>query len=190
MSYWNEPLPPFLLDEPPNFLFDEPPKRRGSPWLAWMVIIAVLASLAWAQAHPAPRRRGIGQRVLGTVSLTSALNEWQARLIVGRAQLFQTQRQQLLQEAAALDRGTLSQRLRNVALGGELHANAKAPLIERGSRQSNLWGGNLYPKRPRSQQIEWTSLINIRPTAGNPSMEIQDKKLKARMKAVLDQLLP
>lgn len=29
-----------------------------------------------------------------------------------------------------------------IAIGGELHADAQAMLLERGSRQSDLWGAN------------------------------------------------
>ena len=36
-------------------------------------------------------------------------------------------------------------RLAIMAIGGELHADAEAMLLEEGSRQEDLWGINLYP---------------------------------------------
>ena len=61
-----------------------------------------------------------------------------------------------------------------LGLGGEMHADAEQLLLEDGSRQADLWGANYYPGRGREGCIEYTSLINIRPAAGNRSMEIQD----------------
>ena len=77
-----------------------------------------------------------------------------------------------------------------VAFGGELHADAEALLLERGSSQADLWGGNLYPSNPKGNQIEFTALINIRPSAGNNSMEVKDDGTKIKMRAILDKILP
>ncbi|MBI3251751.1 MAG: hypothetical protein HYZ52_00305 [Candidatus Omnitrophica bacterium] len=76
-----------------------------------------------------------------------------------------------------------------VALGGELHSDAEALLLEKGCLQKNLWGGNLYPDLPGEGRIVYTSMINIRPSAGNRSMELKDEKARARVKIVLDKLI-
>ncbi len=34
---------------------------------------------------------------------------------------------------------------KSMAIGGELHSDEEALLIENGSKQSNLWGINIYP---------------------------------------------
>ena len=68
-----------------------------------------------------------------------------------------------------------------VAIGGEMHADAEAVLLEAGSRQADLWGANYYPGRGREGCIEYTSLINIRPSAGNRGMELIDPALRARV---------
>ena len=68
-----------------------------------------------------------------------------------------------------------------VAIGGEMHADAEAVLLEAGSRQADLWGANYYPGRGREGCIEYTSLINIRPSAGNRGMELLDPALRARV---------
>ena len=76
-----------------------------------------------------------------------------------------------------------------VAMGGELHSDAEALLLENGSAQGDLWGGNFYPANPQENQIEYSSLINIRPSAGNRSMEVKDETVKAKMREVVQRLL-
>jgi hypothetical protein len=73
---------------------------------------------------------------------------------------------------------------RLVALGGEMQADAEAALLEAGSRQADIWGANYYPGRGRDGCIEYTSLINIRPAAGNRGMELQDEALRARLREI------
>ena len=68
------------------------------------------------------------------------------------------------------------------AVGGELHADEEAALLELGSRQQDLWGANYYPGRGRDGCIEFTSLINIRPAQGNRNMTIEDPALRDRVR--------
>ena len=75
------------------------------------------------------------------------------------------------------------------AVGGELHADEEAVLLEDGSRQDDLWGANYYPGRGPDDCIEYTSLINIRPSAGNRSMVVQDEALRARIRAITHALI-
>lgn len=69
-----------------------------------------------------------------------------------------------------------------VAVGGELHADAEAILLEGGSRQADLWGANYYPGRGSEGCIEYTSLINIRPAQGNRSMVVSDPEVRRRVR--------
>ena len=71
------------------------------------------------------------------------------------------------------------------AVGGELHADAEEILIENGSRQSDLWGGNYFPGRGEGECIVFNSLINIRPAAGNRSLTVEDPVLRDRIRAVV-----
>lgn len=64
------------------------------------------------------------------------------------------------------------------AVGGELHADAEEVLLENGSRQSDLWGANYYPGRGADECIEYTLLINIRPSQGNRSMVVEDPVIR------------
>jgi Protein of unknown function (DUF5674) len=70
------------------------------------------------------------------------------------------------------------------ALGGELHADEEALLLEHGCRQENLWGANYYPGRGEEGCIEYTSLINIRPAQDNRSMVIADAAVRARVRDI------
>jgi len=76
-----------------------------------------------------------------------------------------------------------------LALGGELHADCEAVLLERGSRQADLWGFNIYPTKNSDERIEFTSLINIRPAQGNRSIEIQDTNLRKQIRVTIDKLV-
>lgn len=76
-----------------------------------------------------------------------------------------------------------------IALGGELHADAEAVLLEAGASPASLWGANLYPMLPPEYRIEFTSLINIRPAQGNPGMEVLDPALRARIREITKSLL-
>ena len=73
-------------------------------------------------------------------------------------------------------------RLGIAAVGGQLHADGEALLLARGSAQADLWGANYYPGRGEEDCIEYTSLINIRPAAGNRSMEVEDEAVRRRIR--------
>lgn len=47
-----------------------------------------------------------------------------------------------------------------MAIGGELHSDEEATLLDQGSVQKNLWGINLYPERRLSEWIEFDSMIH------------------------------
>ena len=69
-------------------------------------------------------------------------------------------------------------RRRLVAVGGELHADAEAMLLERDSKQADLWGANYYPGLGPDDSLQFTALINIRPAQDNPAMEVQDPAIR------------
>lgn len=75
------------------------------------------------------------------------------------------------------------------AVGGELHADAEQVLLESGSRQEDLWGANYYPGLGEDECIEYTSLINIRPSQGNRSMVLEDEAVRARVRELTLRLI-
>ena len=74
-----------------------------------------------------------------------------------------------------------------LAVGGELHADAKAILLDQSSRQENLWGINLYPDKSKADRIEYTALINVRPGQGNLSMEVKSPSLRRKIREIVNQ---
>lgn len=76
-----------------------------------------------------------------------------------------------------------------LAIGGELHADAETLLIKEGSKQENIWGINVYPDKPKKQRIEYSALINIRPSIGNRSMEILDSQIKRKIEGMVNKFI-
>lgn len=60
---------------------------------------------------------------------------------------------------------------RRLFIGCQLHADGEAILLEKGSRQEDVWGGGIHLTQ---KKIDATAVMNVRPTLNNPSMEILD----------------
>lgn len=78
---------------------------------------------------------------------------------------------------------------RVMAVGGELHSDDEAALLDEGSRQGDLWGINLYPGETDDDWIEFDSLINVRPSEGNRSRDVEDEGLRASIRDVVSELV-
>lgn len=76
-----------------------------------------------------------------------------------------------------------------MALGGDLHADEEKVLIDQGSMQENLWGINIYPDLPRSEWIEFDSMINIRPRQDNRSRSVEDKTIQEKIVTIVNRLI-
>ncbi len=76
-----------------------------------------------------------------------------------------------------------------MAIGGELHADEEALLIEEGAQQADLWGINLYPDRPAAERIEFDSMINVRPAQGNRSRSVDDPAARRQIEDVVRRLI-
>lgn len=78
---------------------------------------------------------------------------------------------------------------RVMVVGGELHADGEALLLDDGSRQDDLWGINFYPDVSDESWVEFDSMINLRPSQGNRSRSVEDPALRARILQVVSELL-
>ncbi|MDP2701196.1 MAG: DUF5674 family protein [Candidatus Rokubacteria bacterium] len=76
-----------------------------------------------------------------------------------------------------------------MAIGGELHADEEALLLEDGARQADLWGINLYPGRATGERIEFDSMINVRPSQSNRSRGVEDPSVRRQIENVVGKLL-
>lgn len=76
-----------------------------------------------------------------------------------------------------------------IAIGGELHSDEEAVLLEKGSLQKNLWCINLYPERSTSEWIEFDSMINVRPSGGNRSRYVERAEVRDAVTAIVHRLV-
>lgn len=68
-----------------------------------------------------------------------------------------------------------------IAVGGELHSDQEAILLEEGSTQEHLWGINPYPSKPKEEWVEFDSMINVRPSQGNRSRGVGNAETRAQI---------
>jgi len=76
-----------------------------------------------------------------------------------------------------------------IALGGELHSDEEAILLDQGSMQGNLWGINLYPEKSAEEWIEFDSMINVRPSGGNCSRYVESAEIREAVIKIVHRLL-
>jgi hypothetical protein len=109
---------------------------------------------------------------------------------VYKTKISQVELETLAQETYGdMVKGVVDLQNRIIALGGELHADCEEVLLDKGSKQVDLWGFNIYPKKSKEERLEYTSFINIRPKQGNFQIEIKDEQLRHKIKMVIDDLL-
>ena len=77
-----------------------------------------------------------------------------------------------------------------MAVGGEMHADEEAVLMEReDSGREDIWGINLYPEKDGEEFIEFDSIINIKPSYGNRSRNIEDSEIREKVKTIINKLI-
>ena len=77
-------------------------------------------------------------------------------------------------------------RLRILAGGGKRHVDSEQMLLEAGSKQENLWGGGYDLE---TKQIDYNSMINIRPRQQNTSREIMSVEIRNEFDKIVKVLL-
>lgn len=76
-----------------------------------------------------------------------------------------------------------------MAIGGELHSDEEAVLLDQGAAQRHLWGINLYPDKPLDEWIEFDSMINVRPSAGNRSRYVESSEIQEAVTKIVNRLV-
>jgi len=76
-----------------------------------------------------------------------------------------------------------------MAVGGELHSDEEAVLLEDGSEQKNLWGINIYPDSIGENMIGFDSMINIRPRQNNRSRGVENKETRTKIISTVNKLI-
>lgn len=70
--------------------------------------------------------------------------------------------------------------------GGLRHFEGEQLLLENGSKQENLWGGGLDLQ---TGEVDFDSMINIRPNQGNTSREVLSEEIRKKMENIVRELL-
>lgn len=70
--------------------------------------------------------------------------------------------------------------------GGARHVDGEQMLLKDGSSQQDLWGGGLDLE---TGEIDFDSMINIRPNQENYSREVLSQDLRAKISEVVNKLL-
>ncbi len=73
-----------------------------------------------------------------------------------------------------------------LAGGGERHFDAEQLLLQKGSKQENLWGGGLDLE---TKEVDYNSMINIRPAQQNLSRDIMSQEIRTRFESIVKKLL-
>jgi hypothetical protein len=76
-----------------------------------------------------------------------------------------------------------------MAIGGELHSDEEAFLLEQNSKQENLWGINLFTELDSSDMVEFDSMINVRPAQNNRSRGIESEVLREKITEIVKELM-
>ena len=76
-----------------------------------------------------------------------------------------------------------------MAIGGELHSDEEAVLLDQRSEQRHLWGINLYPDKPLNEWIEFDSMINVRPSGGNRSRSVESSEIREAVTRIVNRLV-
>ena len=76
---------------------------------------------------------------------------------------------------------------RNIlAAGGKLHVDGEKVMLEDGSLQADLWGAGIDLE---TNEVDFDSMINLRPGQGNSSREVLDKDIRQQIELIMHNLL-
>lgn len=71
-----------------------------------------------------------------------------------------------------------------------MHYDGEQELLVNGSNQQDIWGINLHPKDYGTDDfIEFDSMINIRPSQGNPSKDVLDLGVRKKIIEIITEVV-
>lgn len=133
---------------------------------------------------------------------SSAVNGWNRQLVLSSKEqrpmeisvVRDTISREVLTEIAKRQFGDMVKAVVDVeqgimAIGGELHSDEEATLLDQGSVQRHLWGINLYPDKPLNEWIEFDSMINVRPSGGNRSRYVESAEMRDAVTRIVNRLV-
>jgi hypothetical protein len=109
------------------------------------------------------------------------------RFIDDRVEMSELKELAKSQFAGELVKAVVDIEQRIMAIGGAMHADEEAFLIERGSKQEFLWGINLRPDD--DEFVEFDSMINLRPSQNNRSRSVEDEAIRTKILQIVEELV-
>ena len=77
-----------------------------------------------------------------------------------------------------------------MVIGGELHADEEVILTEEmGSKREYTWGINLYPDISGDEFVEFDSMINLKPSLGNRSRNVENLEIQKKIREIVKKLV-
>ena len=76
-----------------------------------------------------------------------------------------------------------------MVVNADMHSDEEKYLLEKGSKQDDVWGINLYPNQKGEEFIEFNSMINIRPRLNNFTRGIDNYKLRSKITDIVISLV-
>jgi hypothetical protein len=73
-----------------------------------------------------------------------------------------------------------------LSAGGKAHVDGEELMLRDGSAQADLWGGGIDFE---TGEIDFDSVINLRPGQDNSSREVLDKVVRQQMEVIIHALL-
>lgn len=73
-----------------------------------------------------------------------------------------------------------------LAAGADRHFDEEKALLEEGSKQKDLWGGGFDLE---TKQLDYNSVINLRPNQDNPSRDILSQEVREKIDTIVKKLL-
>lgn len=71
-----------------------------------------------------------------------------------------------------------------------MHYDGVQELLTNGSKQQDIWGINLHSADYDTDDfIEFDSMINIRPSQGNPSKDVLEKAVRQRITDIINEVV-
>ena len=73
-----------------------------------------------------------------------------------------------------------------LSAGADRHFDEERALLDEGSNQKDLWGGGFDLE---TKEIDYNSVINLRPSQDNPSRDILSGELREKFEKIVKKLL-
>lgn len=107
-------------------------------------------------------------------------------IVITHQKATEEQIQQMLEDFESYIKVVIDIDNKILAGGGDRHFDAEQLLLAQGSNQSSLWGGGIDWE---TKEIDYNSMINLRPTQDNPSRDILDKEIRKQFDDILKAIL-